>query len=113
MPPLPFFPTKKPRLCCSSFPRPIEPALRIRAFPDAVAEGDQGASKRAGPRPPDRAADSAAVLDAAAAFAQRDGARAPRPRRLKGEAPNWNTTGDAAIYRLSSVLAFSHQPAWG
>jgi hypothetical protein len=28
------------------------------------------------------------------------------PQRLKGEVQRWNTTGEAAIYRSSSVLAF-------
>jgi hypothetical protein len=34
-------------------------------------------------------------------------------RALKGEVPSWNTRGEAAIYRSSSVLAFSHGPASG
>jgi hypothetical protein len=97
MPPLHFFDEEMSLLL--ELARPIEPAQRS-AFLDAVAEAIGGAGKRAGPRPPGGPADPAAILDAAGDFAQRDGARAPRSRRLKGEVQSWNTPGEAAILSL-------------
>jgi hypothetical protein len=91
--------------------RPIEPAQRS-AFLDAVAAAMR--SRQAG-----RASSTRWTDGSSGNFGRRRRshptrrARAPRPRRLKGEAPKRNTTGDAAIYRSSSVLAFSHQRAWG
>ena len=65
-----------------SLAAPIAAAQRS-AFPGRGCRRDRGAGKRDGPRPPDGAAHSAGFLDAAAAFAERDGARASRPRRLR------------------------------
>ena len=109
MPPLPFSDEEMTLLLELS--RPIEPAQNPRSSTRwPRRSGGRQAGRASCTR---RRGGFSGILDAAAAFAQRHGARAPRPRRLKGEAPNRNTTGDAAIYRLSSVLAFSHQPAWG
>jgi hypothetical protein len=77
MPPLSFSAEEMDLLL--EFARPIEPAQRS-AFLDAVAAAIGEQASGPGPRPPDRAAGPAAVLDAAPAVAQREQGGA----RLKG-----------------------------
>ena len=88
---------------------PIDQRQRTQFLTEVTAaiRGGGGANqRRPWPGAPAGAHGSEALFRSAAAAQRRqDGAR------LKGEVPSWNTTGEAAIYRSSSVLAFSDRPA--